>query len=973
MSDLSRVEQLLRNALGEDIYEVTPQSRVEVLLQQLNEYIEGIGGGSVDPEVITAWLAENIHDGAVVDNSLTVEGAAADAKKTGNELSQIAEQIEISKVVSSLTEDYIPIPCKAKTENKFIRYSTGVESDDSALVYSASEYVDVSQFAIIKYSHTSSTASSPYNGMAFYDENKEYLSGYQAVKNAPASGYDDELFAIRVHPRAKYARFSMYTDSQIYGEFELYGYSKLSKNFYGFLKADNTLINREHGYINYNYDVPHDRPAILSTTDSTRVGIKRYNEMLTVNYDGGCSSAPVIRLTGKIDSRLGSNVTAWNEGIVLETGKPYKVRAELISGTVESETAGWSISVYKTGTSSTVGTYERDGNVYTRTFTAEEDTQYNIAFYLVRTAVLTNAVFLITLEEADATAYYTEQETNGLLDYYDYKTNCLHNLVDYGYGSEKTVLLPSGGNSDGTLVGVERYRTRVKLNLVSSTYHKRVFLTGGIFRYSGLSTYKNALGRLQLEEGHKYRVTIKWLSGSAKYNDADTMLTTSVYISQGSSTIATDEYISARERRVVFTAPSDLLNIVIFIASGTTLTDALYDVTLEEIQEESDLPDYYRTELSDTVEKVRNEITSPAIVFTTVADIHRYSSNASGVQTFTQMITAMRKLSEQCKLDFILNLGDLTDGDTVQATTFARAYQCLEEFMSIGVPYFWAMGNHDTNYAISGHPYIFDMDQCYKAYYTAIKGVTFNADEQGTDYYIDFNGMGTRLIVLNANNRLTGNVEYVYGNTTATWLTSALNTDKTVLLAMHQSPIKAQVYNNTSTDGATAVVNAIQTFVNNGGKLIMMSGHSHLDMAFINPWLSVMQDCQRFSNTVGGIITPDSEDTHGISGFIDAVVKPARVQYTASEDAWSVNIYKPLTNEFSMIRFGAGADRYFHVTPIAPTTVTSKLNGTLTWSTSDDSVATVADGIITGVATGKCAILAKDADGNYECWVVNVP
>lgn len=95
MSDLSRVEQLLRNALGEDIYEVTPQSRVEVLLQQLNEYIEGIGGGSIDPEVITAWLAENIHDGAVVDSSLTVEGAAADSKKTGTEISQIKEDLNV--------------------------------------------------------------------------------------------------------------------------------------------------------------------------------------------------------------------------------------------------------------------------------------------------------------------------------------------------------------------------------------------------------------------------------------------------------------------------------------------------------------------------------------------------------------------------------------------------------------------------------------------------------------------------------------------------------------------------------------------------------------------------------------------------------------------------------------------------------------------------------------------------------------
>lgn len=44
MSDLSRVEQLLRNALGEDIYEVTPQSRIEALLVELNDLIEGMDG-----------------------------------------------------------------------------------------------------------------------------------------------------------------------------------------------------------------------------------------------------------------------------------------------------------------------------------------------------------------------------------------------------------------------------------------------------------------------------------------------------------------------------------------------------------------------------------------------------------------------------------------------------------------------------------------------------------------------------------------------------------------------------------------------------------------------------------------------------------------------------------------------------------------------------------------------------------------
>lgn len=94
MSDLSRVEQLLRNALGEDIYNVTPQSRVEALLVELNEHIEGLDA-SVDPEaiagIVTGWLAENIHDGAAVDSSLSVAGAAAESKKVGNELSDLKE------------------------------------------------------------------------------------------------------------------------------------------------------------------------------------------------------------------------------------------------------------------------------------------------------------------------------------------------------------------------------------------------------------------------------------------------------------------------------------------------------------------------------------------------------------------------------------------------------------------------------------------------------------------------------------------------------------------------------------------------------------------------------------------------------------------------------------------------------------------------------------------------------------------
>ena len=103
MSDLSRVEQLLRNALGEDIYEVTPQSRVEILLAQLNELIEGLGG-SISPEDIATAVAAYLDEHPIsptniqVDTSLTIAGAAADSKATGDKLSALKSELDNDKI-----------------------------------------------------------------------------------------------------------------------------------------------------------------------------------------------------------------------------------------------------------------------------------------------------------------------------------------------------------------------------------------------------------------------------------------------------------------------------------------------------------------------------------------------------------------------------------------------------------------------------------------------------------------------------------------------------------------------------------------------------------------------------------------------------------------------------------------------------------------------------------------------------------
>ena len=91
---MSRYETYLRKIAGEDV-DISnmpePSDRYEYYLKQIAEN----GGGSVDPEeiaeIVTDWLDDHVdpETGYVIDDTLLVEGAAADAKKVGDELTDV--------------------------------------------------------------------------------------------------------------------------------------------------------------------------------------------------------------------------------------------------------------------------------------------------------------------------------------------------------------------------------------------------------------------------------------------------------------------------------------------------------------------------------------------------------------------------------------------------------------------------------------------------------------------------------------------------------------------------------------------------------------------------------------------------------------------------------------------------------------------------------------------------------------------
>lgn len=542
--------------------------------------------------------------------------------------------------------------------------------------------------------------------------------------------------------------------------------------------------------------------------------------------------------------------------------------------------------------------------------------------------------------------------------------------INYNYDAEFE-RAASGSATDSTQIGVKRVKNFVTLTATKPVTRIVFIRISGDVQTTVLSdTVESWATGVTLEEGHTYRAICKLISGTEVVGK---QVSASVYrAGEHRSVGSLTRYSNMRVR--TFTADTTDYNISLYVPKDMDFTENTYLVTLEEVLSEG-VDDTFGAEIADTLEKVRTATSEPSLVFPWVTDIHRYSTNAGGVQNFEKMISNIKDIADAVPVDFILNTGDQTDGNKVQEVTLTRSYTCLKDFMSLGLPYLFCIGNHDTNYYGNGseRPYLFTAEEVYKAYFTASKSTAYNANENGMDYYVDFNDLGVRLIIICANNVYSNTREYAYGTTTAAWLATALDTDKKVIIAVHQSPIPTQCYKQLETRGYADVVSAIQTYVNNGGNPIMISGHSHRDIAFVNPWLSVMEVCQRFcdDNTEDVIITPtDEENPTEITGFIDNIVYPAREAQTASEDAWTVCVYKPRSDELDLIRFGAGHDRYFHCTPITPTTVTSKLTGTLTWSSSDASVATVSGGVITGVGTGRCAILAKDDEGNYECWIV---
>lgn len=136
-----------------------------------------------------------------------------------------ADNAEQSSEILALQSDPIELPYHIGYYGRYIIFSDGTATSGSTTYYNYTDYVDVSKFSKLTYRRITSTVATPQMGMAFYDKDKQFISGQRAVPNQEALGYVETVIA--VPDGAVYARFTTLRDTASYGYLVITGVSKL--------------------------------------------------------------------------------------------------------------------------------------------------------------------------------------------------------------------------------------------------------------------------------------------------------------------------------------------------------------------------------------------------------------------------------------------------------------------------------------------------------------------------------------------------------------------------------------------------------------------------------------------------------------------------------------------------------------------------------------------------------------------------
>jgi hypothetical protein len=438
----------------------------------------------------------------------------------------------------------------------------------------------------------------------------------------------------------------------------------------------------------------------------------------------------------------------------------------------------------------------------------------------------------------------------------------------------------------------------------------------------------------------------------------------------------------------------------------------------------STIPEYIKNEAASVVERVKAVQTDKTVTFLAMSDAHHDANVANIVNGNTHAGMAAKIIAYGLNLDFACMLGDSSWGDSETAIADGKTeIETVNRYISEafeGLPQFRTVGNHDTMlYSYSQNGEILTDEYLFSQFGKYNEGAVYGSTAKGYCYR-DFANKKIRVICLNtsemyagynASSGLVSTAQQAWFANTLKDVGSKANANEwgVVILAHHPLDWGAVCYASNILSayvkGESITINgsAVNFSGNNKTRFVaQIHGHTHgfkVDKLYAvntSNWTATEQYnakrvaipnmCFDRTNEYG---QNTGSDSNGIEfGTTEVFNKTAG---TAKDTAFCVCVLNPETKYLHAICYGAGKDReiFLGEDVVAVTGITlnatsgtlkktqtvqlnatvlpaNATNQTVIWESSNTSVATVINGLVTAVKAGSATITARTADGGFE-------
>ena len=384
------------------------------------------------------------------------------------------------------------------------------------------------------------------------------------------------------------------------------------------------------------------------------------------------------------------------------------------------------------------------------------------------------------------------------------------------------------------------------------------------------------------------------------------------------------------------------------------------------------------SDIDELTTKINKSIEGNDLIFVHVTDTHCGRNNilVDESANFMNMAAYLATISSSV---FLCHTGDAIDG---YSSTSLNAFDSYKYLFSLAqkypIPIIFAEGNYVHDFGYQGEidrKQVQSLSNRYKKWLE--DDIVYNDSDIDSYYYFDIKKNNIRVIVLDAQDFGENRKSYGFSSQQVTFvenaLLDALQHDIKVLFFAHMPPYK-ELFNGgidyNMGVNSLALRTAIGEFTTNGGKVIAyIYGHMHTDNFYYDNNLKVPFVCLA-CGAVEYHQTFNAPEWGCSDGYVGAYYGNQRYII----DVYSINTE---TSKLNIFRFGVGNNRFFSPSTIEISiaqnvSLTTQLTGDISWYINDSTIATISNGVVTGVNNGYTWAMAQDGKKNKEFYNIHV-